>query len=91
MYQFLDPMVSLLEISSTWQVYIVHFSGLSRVVLVVKNMPACVGYLRHMGLVPGLGRFPGRELMVTHSSFLAILPEESGRLRSPGHEESDTI
>ena len=27
--------------------------------LVVKNPPANAGDLRHLGLIPGLGRFPG--------------------------------
>ena len=31
----------------------------SQVVLVVKNLPANAGDLRHAGLIPGLGRFPG--------------------------------
>ena len=31
----------------------------SQVVLVVKNIPANAGDLRDVGLIPGLGRFPG--------------------------------
>ena len=31
----------------------------SRVVLVVMNLPARVGDIRPLGLIPGLGRFPG--------------------------------
>ena len=33
--------------------------GASRVVLVVKNLPANAGHIRNVGLVPGLGRSPG--------------------------------
>ena len=33
----------------------------SQVTLVVKNLPANAGDLRHVGLIPGLGRFPGEE------------------------------
>ena len=32
------------------------------VALVVKNLPANAGDIRDMGLIPGLGRFPGGEL-----------------------------
>ena len=34
-------------------------SGVSQVVLVVKNLPAKAGDIRDVGSVPGLGRFPG--------------------------------
>ena len=33
--------------------------GASQVALVVKNLPASSGDIRHMGSIPGLGRFPG--------------------------------
>ena len=33
----------------------------SQVVLVVKNLPAKAGDVRDAGLIPGLGRSPGRE------------------------------
>ena len=33
--------------------------GASQVVLVVRNLPANTGHSRDMGLIPGLGRFPG--------------------------------
>ena len=33
--------------------------GASQVALVVKNSPASVGDIRDVGLIPGLGRFPG--------------------------------
>ena len=42
----------------------------SQVVLVVKNTPANAGDVRNMGLISGLGKFPG-ESMATHSSILA--------------------
>ena len=31
----------------------------SQVELVVKNLPACAGDIRDVGLIPGLWRFPG--------------------------------
>ena len=34
--------------------------GASQVVLVIKNLPASAGDERHMDLILGLGRFPGR-------------------------------
>ena len=33
--------------------------GASQVVLVVENLPASAGDVRDVGLIPGLGRFPG--------------------------------
>ena len=36
-----------------------YMEGVSQVVLVVKNLPANAGYVRDMGLIPGLGRSPG--------------------------------
>ena len=36
-----------------------YMEGASQVVLMVKNPPASAGYARDMGLIPGLGRFPG--------------------------------
>ena len=33
--------------------------GASQVVLVVKNLPASAGDIRHAGLIPRLGRSPG--------------------------------
>ena len=33
--------------------------GTSQVALVVKNLPANVGYVRDVGLIPGWGRSPG--------------------------------
>ena len=35
--------------------------GASQLALVVKNPPANAGGIRDTGLIPGLGRFPGRE------------------------------
>ena len=57
------------------QVFIKHM-----VALVVKHSPANAEDIRDVGLIPGLGRFPG---MATHSNILAwIIPqtEEPGRL-----------
>ena len=35
--------------------------GTSQVTLLVKNLSANAGYIRDMGLIPGLGRSPGEE------------------------------
>ena len=62
--------------------------GASKVVLVVKNLPANVGGIRDVGLIPGSGRSPG-EGMATHSSILAWrIPqtEELDRLQSIGFQ-----
>ena len=40
-------------------------------VLVVKNLPVNAGDVRDMGSIPGLGRFPQKEGIATHSSILA--------------------
>ena len=53
----------------------------------VKNPPANAGDIRDLGLIPGLGRYPGVESMATHSSTLAWeMPqtEEPGGLPSMG-------
>ena len=42
----------------------------SKGLLEVKNMPVNAGDARDMGLIPGLGRSPRKEL-ATHSSILA--------------------
>ena len=62
--------------------------GASQVVLVVKNPPANVGDIRHVGSIPGSGR-PPEEGMATHSSILARRTpwtEKSGRLQSMGSQ-----
>jgi len=59
--------------------------------LVVKNLPASVGDLRYLGLIPGLGRSPG-EGIATHYSVLAWrIPcsEDSGRPQTIGSQELD--
>ena len=61
-------------------------TGVSQVVLVVKDLPASAGDIRDTGSTPGPGRSPG-EGMATHSSVLAWrIPwaEEPGRLRTIG-------
>ena len=40
------------------------------VVPAVKNLPAKVGNIRHMDLIPGLERYPLEEGKATHSSIL---------------------
>ena len=66
----------------------------------VKNLPAHVGDVRDVDLIPGLGRSPGRghsnplqyfleKEMATHSSILAgrtPWTEEPGRLQSMGSQ-----
>ena len=45
-----------------WAAVIKYFpntTGASQMALVVKNPPANAGDLRHLGLIPGLERFPG--------------------------------
>ena len=37
----------------------------------VKNLPVNAGDVRDMGSIPGLGRFPQKEGIATHSSILA--------------------
>ena len=39
-----------------WQM---SLAGASQVALGVKKLPASVGYIRHLGLISGLGRSPG--------------------------------
>ena len=56
----------------------------------INNLPANSGGTIQ-GLIPGLGRFPGKE-METYSSILAwriLWTEESGRLQFLGLQESD--
>ena len=36
-----------------------HLIWASQVVLVIKNLPTNAGDIRDVGLIPGLGRFPG--------------------------------
>ena len=64
-----------------------YFSGISHVVLVVKNPSANAGDVRNIGSIPESGRSPGGGKMATHSSIPAwriLLTEELGRLhRSP--------
>ena len=59
----------------------------------VKNLPASVGDIRHVGLILGLEDIL-EEGMATHSSIIGWrIPwtEEPGRLQSIGSQESDTI
>jgi len=62
------------------------------VVLVVKNMPANAGDLRHAGSIPSSGRSPPQEEgMATLSSILAWrIPwtEEPGERQSMGSQSS---
>ena len=58
----------------------------------VKNLPASVGDIRHVGLILGLEDIL-EEGMATHSSIIGWrIPwtEEPGRLQSIGSQESDT-
>ena len=57
----------------------------------VKNLSTRAGDTRHMGLIPGLGRSPEKE-MATHSSILAwkiLWTEEPGGYSPWGRKESD--
>ena len=40
--------------------YLLTLKGASQVALVVKNLPANAGNVRDLGLIPGLGRSPGK-------------------------------
>ena len=54
--------------------------------LLIRNLPASTGDGRDVGLIPGLGRSPEKE-MATHSSILAwriLWTEEPGWLLSMG-------
>ena len=70
------PRLTLLEL---WM----HSQRASQVMLVVKNLPPNAGDVRDVVPIPGLGRFPWRRKMATHSSILALkIPqteEPSGR------------
>ena len=56
-------------------------------VLVVKNPPANEGDIRDVGSIPGSGRPPLEEGMVTYSIILAWrIPEEPGGLQSVGSQ-----
>ena len=60
-----------------------------QVVLGVKNLPANARDVRDMGLIPGLGKSPGRE-NAPHSSILSWkIPwaEEAGKLQSMGPQK----
>ena len=60
--------------------------GASKVVLVVKNLPANVGGIRDVGLIPGSGKSPRRENAILSSILAWRIPwtEEPGRLQSMG-------
>ena len=62
--------------------------GASQVKLVVKNLPANAGDIRHLCSIPGSGN-PPEEDMATHSGVIAQrIPrtEEPGRLQSIGSQ-----
>ena len=62
--------------------YIIYKIMDSQVALVVKNLPDTAGSIRHAGLIPGSGRFPG-EGMAAHSRILTwriAWAEDPGRL-----------
>ena len=62
--------------------------GASRVVLMVKNLPANVGDLRDMGLIPESERFPGggHGNPLQYSCLENLM--DRGTLRATGHGES---
>ena len=65
----------------------------SQVALVVKKPPANAGDIRDVGLIPGLGRYPGVEYGTALQLFLPGKFHEQRSLvsYSPwGHKESDT-
>ena len=54
----------------------------------VKNLPANVGGIRDVGLIPGSGRSPRRENAILSSILAWRVPwtEEPGRLQSMGSQ-----
>ena len=60
--------------------------GASHLVLVVKNLPANAGDIRDLGLISGLGRFPGggHGNPLQYSCLENPWIEEPGRLLSMG-------
>ena len=53
-------------------------------VLVIKNLPAKVGGIRDVGLIPGLGRSPGGGHSLVFFPGESPWTEEPGRLQSMG-------
>ena len=67
-------------------------AGASQVVQVVKNLPASVGDIRDLGLIPGSGRFPGggRSNLLQYSCLENPHGQRSlAGYSSWGHKESD--
>ena len=60
----------------------------SQVVLVVKNPPVNSGDIRDVGLIPGLGRFPGGDSgnPLQYSAWRVPWTEEPGGLQSTGSQ-----
>ena len=64
--------------------------GASRVVLVVKNLPAKVGDIRDPGLIPGLGRSSGGGLGDPLQYFYLENPVDRGAGRATVHRVTDS-
>ena len=67
--------------NKTPQVSVLGFQG----DIVVKNPPANAGDARDVGLIPGLGRTPGKE-MATYSNILAWKIPWTEELQSIGSQ-----
>ena len=61
------------------------FDGVSQVVLVVKNPPSNAGDVRDMGLIPGLGKSPGRGYGNPLQHFCLENPMDRGAWRATVH------
>ena len=63
-------------------------SGVSQVVLVIKNLPASTADVRDTGSIPGLGRSPrgGHDNPLQHSCLKNPMDKEPGELRSIGSQ-----
>ena len=87
LFQYYNSKTSFLQHSTFFTVQLL-LSCVSQVVLVVKNLPANIGDVGAMGLIPGSGRSL-EEGMATPSSILAwripwTWTEEPGMLQSMG-------
>ena len=65
--------------------YPLQYSWASCVAQLVKNLPANAGDVRDMGLIPGLGRFPGGEHGNPLQYFCLENPMDRGAWKATVH------
>ena len=71
-------------------IYFLFSTGVPQVVLVVKNLSANAGDIRHAGLIPGSGRSPGEGQGNPLEYFCLENPMDRGAWLSPwSHKDSD--